>query len=370
MWCLVIALLPGLLAGVSCADTPPPPPDWLGDWNTKMQQIVPRGYVCQHAAAAPKIDGKMDDAAWAAAAWTEEFVDIEGSAKPKPRFRTRAKMLWDAEYFYVAAEMEEPHVWGTIRKHDDVIFQDPDFEVFIDPNGDSHEYCEFEMNALNTGWDLFLPKPYKDGGPAKNEWEIPGLNTAVHVRGTLNDASDRDEGWSVELAFPWKVLGEFAHRPAPPQEGDKWRVGFSRVEWQIEIKDGKYVKVPNTPENNWIWSAQGVIDMHRPERWGFVQFTKRTPGTVAFVPDPSAPARDALQEVYYAQKSFYEKNQRWAATLEKLGLRPQPKAPATMPVLKTTTDGFECSVEMKLSGRESSRWMIRQDSLVQQIKTP
>lgn len=47
------------------------------------------------------------------------------------------------------------------------------------------------MNALNTGWDLRLPKPYKDGGPALNEWEIHGLKTAVHIDGTLNDPSDR-----------------------------------------------------------------------------------------------------------------------------------------------------------------------------------
>ncbi len=370
MWRIVISLLPAVLAGISCAETPPAPPAWLADWTAKIKPQVPRGYVCQQAAAAPKIDGKLDDAAWAAAAWTDEFVDIEGSAKPKPRFRTRAKMLWDDQYFYVAADMEEPHVWGTITKHDEVIFQDPDFEVFIDPNGDSHEYYEFEMNALNTGWDLFLPKPYKDGGSAQNEWEIPGLKTAVHVRGTLNDPSDRDEGWSVEMAFPWKVMGEHARRPAPPQEGDQWRVGFSRVEWQIEIKDGKYVKLPKTPENNWIWSAQGVIDMHRPERWGFVQFTKKPPGTAAFVPDGSTPARDALQEVYYAQKSFSEKNKRWAATMEELGLKPQPKEPAGLPVLKTTADGYECSVALNLPGAKPQQWMIRHDSLIQQVKQP
>ena len=63
--------------------------------------------------------------------------------------------------------MEEPHVWGTLTKHDSVIFHDNDFEVFIDPNGDTLEYYEFEINALNTGWDLFLDKPYRQGGRAR-----------------------------------------------------------------------------------------------------------------------------------------------------------------------------------------------------------
>src|SRR4029078_631813 len=123
------------------------------------------------------------------------------------------------------------------------------------------------------------------------------LKTAVHVRGTINNPADRDEGWSVEIAIPWQALAQYAHRSAPPAEGDQWRVGFSRVEWEIEVKDGKYVKVPKTPEHNWIWAAPGVVDRHRPARSAFVQFA----GAAAeFVRDPSAPVRDALQTVYYA----------------------------------------------------------------------
>lgn len=237
---------------------------------------APKEYVCQHTAEKVVIDGKLDDAAWQAAPWTDEFADIEGDKKPKPRFRTRAKMLWDDEYFYIAAQLDEPHVWGTITERDAVIFQDNDFEVFIDPNSDTREYYEFEMNSLNTGWDLFLPKKYKDGGKADNSWNIGGLKTAVHVEGTLNDPSDEDQYWSVELAIPWKALAEYAHRPSPPEPKDRWRVSFSRVEWEVEVQDGKYVKVPGKREDNWVWSPQGFIDMHEPDRWGFVEFVKET----------------------------------------------------------------------------------------------
>src|SRR4051794_7971907 len=231
-------------------------------------------YDCHRSRSHIKIDGHLDDAAWTATPWTDYFVDIEGDAKPQPRFQTRVKMLWDNEYFYVAADIEDPHVWGTLTKHDSVIFHDNDFEVFIDPDGDTLEYYEFEINALNTGWDLFLDKPYRHGGKARNEWQIPGLRTAVHIRGTLNDPRDRDNGWTVEIAFPWKVLGEFAHKSAPPREGDEWRVNFSRVEWQHEVVEGKYRKAPKTREDNWVWAPQGVVNMHIPEKWGVVRFTQ------------------------------------------------------------------------------------------------
>lgn len=243
----------------------------------KTNSVAPRSYVCYRTGGELKIDGRLEEASWQAVPWTDDFVDIEGEAKPKPRFRTRAKMLWDKTFFYVAAELEEPHVWGTLLEHDAVIFQDNDFEVFIEPNGDTRDYYEFEMNALNTGWDLLLKRTYRDGGPALNSWEIPGLKTAVQIKGTLNNPGDQDQGWSVELAFPWKVLAEYAQRPAPPREDDQWRVNSSRVEWLTEIVDGKYRKVAGKKEDNWVWSPQEVIDMHRPETWGYVRFSSQKP---------------------------------------------------------------------------------------------
>ena len=63
-------------------------------------------------------------------------------------------MLWDDEYFYFAAELIEDQIWATLTERDSVIFYDNDFEIFIDPDGDSHQYYEFEINALNTVWDL------------------------------------------------------------------------------------------------------------------------------------------------------------------------------------------------------------------------
>jgi Carbohydrate family 9 binding domain-like len=337
---------------------------YLEDW-ARMKSIKPREYVCHLAASPIVIDGKLDDAAWKSTPWTDDFVDIEGEVKPKPRFRTRAKMSWDSDYFYVAAELEEPHVWATLTNHDAVIFQDPDFEVFIAPDGDCHNYYEFEMNALNTGWDLRLPKPYKDGGPALNEWEIPGLKTAVQVKGTLNDASDHDRGWTLEIAFPWKALGEFSRASSPPNEGDQWRVGFSRVEWLIEIVGGKYRKAPGRREDNWIWSAQGIIDMHRPEKWGYVQFTRGKPGTVKFIPDVSAQARIVLQEIYYAQKDFHKMNNRWASSLDELKLPEALGKTLAQPlVLRATTDGFEVTTGIKLGNGNAQTWHIRQDAKV------
>ena len=240
-----------------------------------MEPIIPQGYLCRHTDTPILVDGKLDEAAWTDAPWTRDFVDIQGDAKLKPRFRMRVKMLWDDDYLYIAAELEEPHVWAMLTNHDTVIFQDPDFEVFIDPAGHTQPYYEFEMNALNSTWDLRLNKPYMDQGQPDNAWEIPGAKTAIHVNGTLNNPADTDQDWTVEIAFPWKVFAEHARHAGRPTEGEQWRINFSRVEWQITTNGGVYQKVPSTPEDNWVWSPTGVVDMHRPEMWGLLQFTSR-----------------------------------------------------------------------------------------------
>lgn len=215
----------------------------------------------------------MDDPLWELASWTSDFVDIEGDIGPTPRFRTRAKMLWSTDYLYVAAELQEPHLWATLTERDSIIFHDNDFEVFIDPDGDAKNYAEFEINALNTIWDLRLPIPYRDGGDADNSFDLQSLH-AVHLNGTLNNPNDLDVGWTVELAFPFSSFRALGDMVLPPQVDDAWRINFSRVQWHLDVVDGAYVKRANTPEDNWVWSPQGMIDMHQPEQWGFLHFRK------------------------------------------------------------------------------------------------
>ena len=89
--------------------------------------LPPKRYNCVRADSAIHVDGKLHDAAWRRAPWADWFIDIRGSSAPKPRFRTRVKMLWDDTYFYFAAELAEPDVWATLTEHDSVIFHDNDF---------------------------------------------------------------------------------------------------------------------------------------------------------------------------------------------------------------------------------------------------
>ena len=278
--------------------------------------VAPRSYDAPRAESPPAIDGILDDPAWQAAPWTAPFIDIRGEDRPAPQWDTRAKIAWDDAHLYIAAELEEPHLWATLSERDAILYREHDFEVFIDPDGDALAYYELEINALGTEFDLFLDRPYQRRGKANIAWDMPGLRTAVQLEGTLNDPSDEDGGWSVEIAIPWSALVPPAglslaaaddsvpdaagdstrarspgQRPGPaprsrtpfepgtpPRPGDTWRINFSRVQWPLEVVDGTYrrARVPTPddrhPEHNWVWSPQGEINMHIPERWGTVRF--------------------------------------------------------------------------------------------------
>ena len=257
-----------------------------------------REYDAPRVAAPPAIDGALGDAAWLTAPWTEPFVDIRGENWPDPSLATRARIVWDEDHLYIAAELEEPHLWATLAERDAILYREHDFEVFIDPDGDARDYYELEINALGTEFDLFLPRPYQRAGKANVAWDMEGLRTAVALDGTLNDPSDEDRGWTVEIAIPWSALRPPEGRDAiggargsrqsdagrlspdtAPRTGDEWRINFSRVQWPVEVVAGQYrrARAPTRedrhPEHNWVWSPQGEINMHIPEAWGIVRFT-------------------------------------------------------------------------------------------------
>jgi hypothetical protein len=330
---------------------------------------VPEGYVCYRTSDAIVPDGILNEKAWEAAPWTVYFRDIEGSAKPNPRFKTRAKMLWDDKNLYIAAELEEPHIWATLRQRDTIIFMDHDFEVFIDPDGDTQAYYELEVNAFATEWDLLLLKAYRDGGPAVFGWDIAGLEVGTHIYGTINNPRDEDKGWTVEMVLPLKAMRECSGKAGLPEPGDQWRINFSRVEWRTIIENGTYKKEINPEtgkrfsEDNWVWSPQGRINMHMPEMWGYLQFSSITAGegTEAFIPDADHHIKWGLRKIYYAEKEYFAKNKTYTSSLKELGLKQNDFSESLVaPVIHSTVTTFESYFPLK----EGRGWTIYQDGKI------
>ncbi len=335
----------------------------------------PKQYITYYTATPPVVDGNITEAAWQAAPWTEFFTDIEGDRKPKPTFNTRVKMLWNDTCLFLAAELQEPHVWATLKKHDAIIYHDNDFEIFIDPDSDTRHYYEVEVNAFNTLFDLYLDKPYRNNGLALIPWRAEGLQSAVQIQGTLNQPQDTDKSWTVEMVIPFRAIKN--SKITAPSEKDFWRINFSRVQWDTVVKNGRYVKVTddqgkNKPEHNWVWSPQGVINMHFPERWGYLFFS-RQPAAKAQAPAFTLPlaekSKNHLWYIYYLQKEYYQKHRQYARTLLDLAAPANEFLPkeTTRPYIKleATTHQFMAY----LTGPDNLTYTINQDGHIQKLTT-
>lgn len=288
--------------------------------SQNIPETLPKNYIAYHTNEKIIMDGKGDESSWGKAIWTDDFIDIEGLKIPK--YRTHIKMLWSDSYIYFYVELEEPHVWADIKKRDAIVFYNNDFEIFIDPDGDSHNYYELEMNALNTIWDLFITKPYREHGLVLNNWDYKNIKTAVHIDGTLNDPKDLDKKWSIEIAIPWKDINETYTDEIISAKGKTWRINFSRVNWNFDIVDGKYHRKKDDktnaylPEYNWVWSPQGVINMHEPEKWGYVYFSEKNIGQKdVFVYGKDESIKLELYKIHRKLRSYYSKHAIWNNSL-------------------------------------------------------
>lgn len=248
------------------------------------------------------IDGDLNDQVWKDAEWTDHFLDIRGPDFPKPYLNTKAKILWSDSMIYFGAYLEEPHIWAKIKEDEKIMFYDNDFEIFIDPNGDNHNYYEFEFNALNKKWDLFLQWPYRDTLKPDLAWNCKGLRHATKIYGSINKSDDIDSAWTLEVAIPIRQIA------SEIKANDVWRVNFSRVQWETDIVEVEYIK-KDLPENNWVWSPTWKINMHRPEYWGFVEFVDSANNQPIHISDENWQTRVDLMNAYEKRKKHWRKYQ-------------------------------------------------------------
>ncbi len=251
-------------------------------------------YAIHRTLVPPKLDGKADSPVWQTANKSHRFVDMITGAPAI--LGTTAAALWDDEALYVAFWLDEPFPTAHLTERDSLIFQENDVEVFID-TGDA--YYEFEVNARNTVYEvLFIWQDAFDkmsdfdvrqavtfGGnfdrsethfwrgihPRGLRWafpdyDLPGLVSATHIDGKLNDPSVVSKGWTAEIKFPWAGMKTWAgNKSLPPKEGDEWRMFFGRFQ-KLHLGE-------NTVAAAWSWDKIGSSDTHTPEAFTPVRFS-------------------------------------------------------------------------------------------------
>jgi len=259
-------------------------------------------YMARKIPSSIMVDGNLNKDMWRNAQWSKRFVDMV-TGDPG-MYNTQTALLWSDTHLYIAFKAEEPFVEALQTDRDSIVFLENDLEVFID-GGDC--YYELEVNAANTVYEVFFiwkdaytkgskfdiplfdvhhQQAYTFGGdydrngasfwkgthPRGIRWafthfDMPGLQTAVKVEGTINDNSDIDTGWSLEIAIPWTSLDLLANgRALPPNPGDVWTLFLGR--FQKLMAGGLEVN----PHPAMALNSHGIYDTHLPDKWSRIKF--------------------------------------------------------------------------------------------------
>jgi hypothetical protein len=220
------------------------------------QSPVPR-YEVKRVPAPPRIDGKLDDAAWVAApAVTLQFLwETQTGAKQL----TRARLVWDAQALYVGFDADDTDITARYEQRDDPTYRDDAVEIFINPDPRQEAvYYGFEMNARGVLYDYLN---YNSRTLFKR-FDATGVTIATSLRGSLNVRTDTDSGWSLEAMIPWNNFEELSRRP--PVAGVVWKVNFNR--WD-GVEPNRRMSIWSDPQNSESWP-------HVPSRFGEIVFVE------------------------------------------------------------------------------------------------
>ncbi len=218
---------------------------------------VPR-YEVKRTSGRMNIDGKLDDLSWKSAN-TLEFQfpwDQQTGAKQK----TTVRLLWDDENLYLGYDCEDTDITAVYEKRDDPTYRDDAVELFINPKPSQNGlYYGMEMNARAVLYDYLYIFPTL----LLKRLDFAGVQLSTHLRGTLNVRGDKDEGWTLEVAIPWKNFEELAPK-LPPEPGSMWTANLNR--W-----DGVE---PARRLSQWSDSGMKAPNPHQPSRFGQLIFVK------------------------------------------------------------------------------------------------
>lgn len=280
-----------------------PVPEWVKGAVNSTHPSAQCEYICRKTAFPIRIDGRLDEWAWQRA----PSVSFAGYVnKTEPPYPSEAKVLWDDDYLYVAFRFLEPDIrsywtfneanapyfikeWEK-RDYPKVYYKDGEYgpeearieswimlidrfaKIFLDPDGDGRHYMETHINAQNNTFTCWYELPLQgcpdlkkgttDGNNKDILFSMPGMKTAVHIDGTLNNPHDIDTGWTVEVAMPWKTLKHFSVKKRAPLPGEVWGIHLARV-FRSEIDNGN---------EYWGWPYLDIRASHQTEKYGKLRF--------------------------------------------------------------------------------------------------
>jgi hypothetical protein len=207
-----------------------------------------------------KVDGVLDEWPWRRAPRLTPFVHHDTMAPA--RVKTEVQIFYDHEALYLGWTCEDSDIQATLRRRDSKFWEEEVVEFFVTPKA-LDRYFELQWNPLGGTFDAVITnKLGRDGRSQKfdGDWSFTATNMiwALQVDGSVQDSSDRDRRWVVEVKIPFADL-----KVRTPKRGEVWRGNFYR-----------FNRDKGMPPELLSWSP--VVwpgGFHQPTRFGYLRFS-------------------------------------------------------------------------------------------------
>jgi hypothetical protein len=294
----------------------------IGTFSTgvapKTEDNLPQLQVAQlRPGLRVRLDGKLSEYAWENVADTGMFVNVAtGKSAADSPVQGSAKLIWDETALYLGVTVKDQDLVGGFDKKqtDPHLWTKDCVEIMIDPDGDgdNKDYYEIQVNPQNLVFDSFFdgynqPRKEPDGPFGHEEWSSK-LESAVQLKGTLDNSKDKDEGYVVEIKIPWASLDKA--KKLPPEPGSSWRLNL------YAMHDNQGV----------AWSPiLGQGNFHKASRFGRVEWVTQPAATQAVAAKVDEPAKGAPAA---AAKEEPAADDKAGLSVSKKALQQAPSSPA------------------------------------------
>jgi len=309
--------------------------------SSTRQPAPPTSFECRWTDAPIKITGKGTDPAWKHAQIIDHFyVPWLGDKSRLAKTKTKARLLWDRDYIYFFADMEDTDLYADIKEHNGMLWNNDVFELFFKPSDDKPGYYEFQVNAAGAVLDLFLPRRGAGGFDRfKNDTKFH-VDAKVSLRGTLNKWTDKDDGWSVEGRIPWT---DFIRTGGRPDRGEKWKFALCRYDYSVDFEGPELSTcAPLKTRNFHAYEDYATLTFVGPDKTkvgtprGLATYTPMTTSRVVGFPEGPTPYQ--VQRVYSKVIMNYPQITHWIPGSDQLLVVTLPSAGASSKIYRMTDD--------------------------------
>ena len=205
------------------------------------------------------VDGILDEQIWHRTQMVLLKNNKTGDAIEDVRNQTQVRTCFNETYIYISFVCYDADIWGDYSERDQHLWKEEAVEVFIDTDDEPNSYVEIEVSPNNVLFDSYIIDPQNIDIAATKKFDLPGIQTSVFVKGTMENRDDTDERWDVEIAIP---ISDLTQKEKYASCDSLWKINFYRIN-----------RDPDKDSEGYAWSPT-FGRFHKPSAFGVLRFQK------------------------------------------------------------------------------------------------